>query len=555
MLSVAPVRSAGGAATYFAKDDYYAGEHASEVSAWGGGGAAELGLAGEVDKATFENLLNGKLPDGEQVGDPERRRAGLDLTFSMPKSASILAYVAGDERLLSAHMLSVRETMAWVEKHFAEGRTYADNRKGDPVRTGNLTYAIFQHDTSRKLDPQAHLHVVIANLTKVGERWQAVHNDQLWKRNSIIGSVYHAALRTRIEALGYRTELSGKHGQFEIGGVTKSLIREFSQRRDDILAKAAELGRGADRPALLREITKRTRDDKINLEDREALRAEWRERAAGLGFDGKAVVAAAEERVGGVSAQRPGIEAARQLLSSAGELARQLRDWICPNDPLVTNGIGRLGMSHERLGAVNAEAVAGTFDDSANVLRAKPAIGFHQGDRHQRVAARDARQPVVFLRGGAGVEQYETGLDHRREHRARNSALRQRFDDQPEFERTGFGAAILFREGCGGPPHLRHFLPDADVEAISGLLEIADALLGQRPLRKRHRRVAQHDLIVIECDIHLSPQRGRPRPRVAMTLRVMSKPPAANWKYRWSRYSTSTSPSSCACGDFVRSGA
>ena len=210
----------------------------------------------------------------------------------MPKSASILSYIAGDERLLAAHMLSVRETMAWVEKHFAEGRTYADNPKGDPVRTGNLAYAIFQHDTSRKLDPQAHLHVVLANLTKVGERWQAVHNDQLWKNNSIIGSVYHAALRTRIEALGYRTELSGKHGQFEIEGVGNSVIREFSQRREDILAKAADLGRGADRPALLREITKRTRDDKINLEDREALRTEWRERAAGLGFDGKAVVAA-----------------------------------------------------------------------------------------------------------------------------------------------------------------------------------------------------------------------------------------------------------------------
>jgi hypothetical protein len=35
VLSVASVRSAGGAANYFAKDDYYVGEHASEVSGWG----------------------------------------------------------------------------------------------------------------------------------------------------------------------------------------------------------------------------------------------------------------------------------------------------------------------------------------------------------------------------------------------------------------------------------------------------------------------------------------------------------------------------------------
>uniref|UniRef100_UPI0038F73C4A relaxase domain-containing protein n=1 Tax=Streptomyces scabiei TaxID=1930 RepID=UPI0038F73C4A len=89
----------------------------------------------------FEDLLKGKLPDGEQIGDPARRRAGLDLTFSMPKSASVLAYVAGDERLLAAHMHAVRQTMGWVEKSFAEGRTYVDNPKGDPLRTGHLTYA------------------------------------------------------------------------------------------------------------------------------------------------------------------------------------------------------------------------------------------------------------------------------------------------------------------------------------------------------------------------------------------------------------------------------
>jgi conjugative relaxase-like TrwC/TraI family protein len=120
VLSVASVRSAGGAANYFAKDDYYVGEHASEVSGWGGNGAPNSAFPVRWKKV-FEDLLKGRLPDGEQVGDPERRRAGIDLTFSMPKSASVLAYVAGDERLLAAHMQAVRQTMGWVEKTFAEG--------------------------------------------------------------------------------------------------------------------------------------------------------------------------------------------------------------------------------------------------------------------------------------------------------------------------------------------------------------------------------------------------------------------------------------------------
>ena len=356
MLSVAPVRSAGGAASYFAKDDYYVGEHSSEVSAWGGLAAAELGLVGEVDKLAFENLLNGRLPEGQQVGDPERRRAGMDLTFSMPKSASVLAYVGGDHRLLDAHLQAVRQTMGWVEKNFAEGRVYTENPKGDPVQTGNLAYAIFQHDTSRKLDPQAHLHVVIANLTKVGERWQALHNDQLWKNNSIIGSVYHAALRTLIEELGYRTELTGKHGQFEIEGVPAAVIREFSQRREEVLAKAAEIGIAT--PQGRDAVVVRTRDAKVNLEDRGALRAEWGERAAGLGFDGQALVAEAQAQAADAGRGAGGLNAIRQIGAVLAQWAERLSEWLGPGDPLVTSGIARLGMSASQVGAEMAVASA-----------------------------------------------------------------------------------------------------------------------------------------------------------------------------------------------------
>lgn len=358
MLSVASVRSAGGAANYFAKDDFYVGEHASEVSAWGGRGAADLGLVGEVDKQVFEDLLKGKLPNGEQVGDPERRRAGIDLTFSMPKSASVLAYVAGDERLLAAHMQAVRQTMGWVETNLAEGRTYESNRKGDPIRTGHLTYAMFQHDTSRKLDPQAHLHVVVANLTRVGEAWRALHNDELWKNNSIIGSVYHAALRTMVEELGYQTRQTGKHGQFEIEGVPREVLKEFSQRREDILAKASDLGRDGRNPELMREITKRTRDDKINLEDREALRAEWGERAAGLGFDGKVLVAGALDRAVQAERNSVGLDLVRQVVDFAAGCAEALGDWLRPGDPLVTNGMARWSLSPRAIGAEMAVASA-----------------------------------------------------------------------------------------------------------------------------------------------------------------------------------------------------
>src|SRR3546814_15561209 len=69
---LAPVRSAAGAANYFAKDDYYTVEGSSEVSLWAGEGATDLGLSGEVTKDGFEAILNGSLPEIGRASCRER---------------------------------------------------------------------------------------------------------------------------------------------------------------------------------------------------------------------------------------------------------------------------------------------------------------------------------------------------------------------------------------------------------------------------------------------------------------------------------------------------
>lgn len=339
MLSVAAVRSASGAANYFAKDDYYTVEGSSEISAWGGEGAEAIGLSGEVSKDPFEAILNGVLPSGEGVAQVENRRAGLDLTFSMPKSASVMAYVAGDKRVLAANMTAVRQTMAWVEKNLAEGRKDVEGRKV-PVQTGNLVYALFQHDTSRALDPQAHIHAVIANLTRMPDgKWQALHGDKLWSHNSIIGSIYHAYLRTELERAGYQLDLKGKHGTFEISGVPKAVIAEYSQRREEILERATRLGIKS--PEGLREITQRSRDPKLDVEDREALKQDWIDRAAAHGFDGKDLRAAAEARAG-MTPPDSAIERGYRAITDAIAMARgRVGEFLRPRDPLVDHGLAR----------------------------------------------------------------------------------------------------------------------------------------------------------------------------------------------------------------------
>ena len=297
---------------------------------------------GKVDAGTFENILNGKLPDGSQVGEPGKRAVGMDLTFSMPKSATLLSLVGGDTRITQAHMGAVKTAMGWVEANLAEGRQKIDGR-AVPVRTGNLVYALFQHDTSRALDPQGHVHAVIANMTRMPDgNWRALHNGEIWRNNTVISSIYHAAFRDSLEKLGYAVQLQGKHGTFEIAGVPKNVREAFSQRRADILAKATELGTATKQG--LREITKRTRDDKIAVEDRGALTQEWKARAADLGFVPEQLIeqakVSANKEAGllecGVGAIEDGLKGARQFVLDSLQK---------PSDPLVDTALKRVMMT------------------------------------------------------------------------------------------------------------------------------------------------------------------------------------------------------------------
>lgn len=343
MLSVASVRSSSGAASYFANDNYYANEESLEHSEWGGEGARELGLDGPVEHKDFKNVLEGIRPDtGEGVGQVKDRRSGIDLTFSAPKTVSLLYLVGGDQRIGEAQLNAVRSAMSFIERTSAEGRKLnPETGKMEPVRTGNLVYALFEHDTSRALDPQAHVHAVIANMTKVDGKWQAVHNDSLWKNNTTIGAVYHAALREELHKLGYQTEITGKHGQFEIEGISRDVIDAYSQRRTEILEKINELG--IKTPEGRNAVTVGTRDNKIEDVDRAELKKEWVERAAALGFNPSQHIDQAIDRAKSAPIEKP--TAIEKMADIASSVSERIEHYLRPADPLTDNGLSRILLS------------------------------------------------------------------------------------------------------------------------------------------------------------------------------------------------------------------
>jgi len=232
-------------ARYYTVGDYYTKGDA-EHSEWGGRIASDLGLSGPVDPGIFQDLLAGDVR-GQQLG---RRRAegqiehhpGWDFAVNAPKSVSIMALVRGDERIIDAHERAVGTAISYLEEH-AELRRRAG---GDVVHetSGRLLYARFTEHASRELDPHLHTHVVVLNMTnrQDGERMASLEARAMYAQQMTAGQVYRNDLAHRLRELGYDIEFDPRLGLFEIAGVPNRMIREMSQRAEQIDAHARSHG-------------------------------------------------------------------------------------------------------------------------------------------------------------------------------------------------------------------------------------------------------------------------------------------------------------------------
>lgn len=300
MLSMAAVSSSAVAASYFERDDYYVGDRDGEtVGEWFGAGASRLGLKGAVDKDDFKALLDGHLPTNERLGTVREKggavehRPGWDLTFSAPKSVSLLAEIGADERVMAAHDHAVKAALSWIEESVIGTRIRTDGVV-DRVETGNLAAATFRHHTSRNHDPQLHTHTIVMNATQSADgRWRSVDDKRLFENKMAAGAVYRAELAVEMRKLGFQIEQTHSDGRWEVAGVSAAALREFSTRRQEIEASLAARGEsGAEASAQAALMTRHT---KVS-ENRAELAKEWRARAEVIGFDPQQLIRAAGQR-------------------------------------------------------------------------------------------------------------------------------------------------------------------------------------------------------------------------------------------------------------------
>ena len=233
MLTISQIRNGRNYMTrHLSANDYYA-EGERVTGYWPGDGATKLGLSGDVSPEQVEALRSNRHPGTGERLTPRRGKVEFhDVTFSAPKSVSIAAIVGGDTRIVEAFRESTDFALKQLEQEsMVRVRGGAMNQTESVRRTGNVIAAVFQHDSSRLLDPQLHAHMVLANASfdQASGRWLALQPRQMMEATrSRIRRLVHEDLASRIEKLGYQVRWDGEN--FRIRGIDRNLETLFSER-------------------------------------------------------------------------------------------------------------------------------------------------------------------------------------------------------------------------------------------------------------------------------------------------------------------------------------
>jgi conjugative relaxase-like TrwC/TraI family protein len=294
LLTVHVVRGAGVA--YYVRDlvpgrpgeTLLAGESPGE---WTGGGGEVLGLRGRVGPDDFAEVLAGRDPFGarslrQDRGD--RSVAGVDLTFTTPKSVSLLHLLAPQElgrTAGSSHQAAVADAVRYLER-VALGVRRSKGGATQRISTTGVVAAGFVHRTSRALDPHLHTHLVAANVAQgLDGLWSSVDTRRLFLHRRAVQSIYESSLRNQLsERVGVCWE-QGTTGRWDIVGVDPVLERLFSQRAASIDEQVFRTGGGSGSPRRRRAAFHSDRPAKDRDRTDDGLQAAWRRRAADLGID------------------------------------------------------------------------------------------------------------------------------------------------------------------------------------------------------------------------------------------------------------------------------
>jgi conjugative relaxase-like TrwC/TraI family protein len=321
MLSVSAM--SGGQGAYYtglAREDYYL-EGGEPPGLWEGKGAALLGLSGQVDKETFAGLFSGVDARGVplvQNAGMDGRQPGWDLTFSAPKSVSVLWSMLPKElgaEIRAAHTEAVQQACQYLE----DVAGWTRRGRGGAIREkAALVVGLFEHGTSRAGDPQLHTHALFLNIgVRQDGTTGSIESKPLYQHKMAAGALYRAELAMQIQKrLGL--ELERCRTWFEVTAVSQKLIEDWSTRRQEIESALAKSGFSSAKASEMAALT--TRQVKEHVA-RDELFGQWQKHGEKMGWGVKQAQHLCSEE--GVTHDPPAVATALALKEALQEITSQ----------------------------------------------------------------------------------------------------------------------------------------------------------------------------------------------------------------------------------------
>jgi conjugative relaxase-like TrwC/TraI family protein len=247
--------------------------------------------------------------------------AGYDLTFSVPKSVSVL-WAGADETTRAAVLEALDEAVAgglrYLERH-----AFKVSVRKRPLPASGILAADYLHTTSRALEPQLHHHVVVANF--------GLGPDGVARALDARFIFHHAKTASFLAAAELRHQLTARlgvnwtqveNGIAEIGGVPAAALEAMSSRAREI--GGATGARGVSSARARQVAAWDTRAAKEHGVDLDALFASWDERLTVAGYGPEARVNVLDRVDGpGIFTEKEKARRFRELLRCDGLTANE----------------------------------------------------------------------------------------------------------------------------------------------------------------------------------------------------------------------------------------
>ena len=275
--------------------------------------AAVAGGVADTDVAAAW-LDAGTTPNGEcgrAFGDKSVH--GFDLTFSAPKSVSLLRVLTdpvAEKVFTAAHEHAIAEAMAYLHRHAGYTRVHNPvTGMKDLQRLPGLVGIAYQHETSRCGDPHLHTHVIVPNRQpRADGQLASLDSKSLYHEAKAAGMIYQATLRHQLHTeRGFEWQPVDPHsGMAEIAGVTREDITAWSRRSTRLREWARRnlvVVDGEPTAAQLATAQKATRPAKPESLSFDDLKTQWRADPRGLHLDRAAHAKARSRRIAAAHAR------------------------------------------------------------------------------------------------------------------------------------------------------------------------------------------------------------------------------------------------------------